>query len=336
MPAKSPAIVPLCELTDGQEADMFLLLTAKEEAKTRDGKPYFRVGFRDAGREVNFPIWGDSAWAEACKKEWTAGGFYKVRATFRETNYGPQLDIRKIRAVIAGDSADGFDPLMCVPRSKWDSAEMFARLLAIAQQEISDRELSALAAGLLEAHRERLLSFPAAVHHHHAFAGGFLEHVLSVVRNALFLADKYCADYPEMTPPLSRDLVIAGAILHDIGKLQELEQSAGGAAYSPAGELVGHVLLGRDMVRESARGTKIDPETLLRLEHIIVSHQRLPEWGSPKPPMTPEALLVHFADDCDAKFNMMYAALRDEPASGPFTSKKNPLAYKIFRGLPEA
>lgn len=329
-----PTIVPLCELTDGQEADMFLLMTAKEEAKTRDGKPYFRVGFRDAGREVNFPIWNDSAWAEACRKDWLVGAFYKVRATYRESSYGPQLEIRKIRTVNGDDAKDGFDQLMCVPRSKFDSAEMFARLLAIAKSEIADPQLSALTAGLLEAHRERLLTFPAAVHHHHAFAGGYLEHVLSVTRNALFLADKYRADYPEMQPSLSRDLVVAGAILHDIGKLQELETSAAGAAYSPAGELVGHILLGRDMVREAARGRDLDGELLLRLEHIIVSHQRLPEWGSPKPPMTPEALLVHFADDCDAKFNMMYAALRDEAGSGSFTSKKNPLAYRIFRGLP--
>ena len=107
------AIVPLCEMTDGQEADMFVLMTAKEEAKTRDGKPYFRVGFRDALREVSFPVWGDSAWTEACRKEWTPGAFYKVRALFRETSYGPQLDIRKIRLAGADDARDGFDPLMC-------------------------------------------------------------------------------------------------------------------------------------------------------------------------------------------------------------------------------
>jgi 3'-5' exoribonuclease len=328
-----PTTIPLCELTDGQEADMFVLMTAKDEAKTRDGKPYFRVAFRDGGREVSFPIWSDSAHAEACRKEWAPGAFYKVRAMYRETSYGAQLEIRKIRPVMDADARDGFDPLMCQPRSKFEAGEMFGRLLGIARDEIADRELSALTASLLETHRERLLTFPAAVHHHHAFSGGFLEHVLSVTRNALFLADKYLADYPEMYPPLSRDLVVAGAILHDIGKLRELETGPAGAAYTPEGELVGHILLGRDMVRETAAQHKLSPETLLRLEHIIVSHQRLPEWGSPKPPMTPEALLVHFADDCDAKFQMMYAALADV-STGAFTSKKNPLQTRIFRGLP--
>ena len=97
MVTQSLPIVPLSEMTAGQEADLFAMMTAKEELKTRDGKPYFRVGFRDADREVNFPIWGDSAWAVDCRDHWTPGVFYKMRATLRESNYGPQLEIRKIR-----------------------------------------------------------------------------------------------------------------------------------------------------------------------------------------------------------------------------------------------
>jgi 3'-5' exoribonuclease len=177
-----------------------------------------------------------------------------------------------------------------------------------------------------------MLGLPAATRNHHAFAGGFLEHVASVVRNARMLVDKYATDYADLRPPLSRDLVIAGAVLHDIGKLRELEMSDGAPAYTAAGELIGHVLMGRDIVREAAVVRNLDPELLLRLEHIIVSHQRLPEWGSPKPPMTPEALLVHYADDLDAKFQIMYAALHDDPQPGPFTSHNNPIKQKFFRG----
>ena len=86
--------------------------------------------------------------------------------------------------------------------------------------------------------------------------------------------------------------------------------------------------------RQSA-GRDIAPDKLLRLEHVIVAHQRLPEWGSPKPPMTPEALLVHYADDLDAKYHMMYVALRDDPQPGAFTSKQNQLYQAVFRGLPK-
>jgi 3'-5' exoribonuclease len=111
-----------------------------------------------------------------------------------------------------------------------------------------------------------------------------------------------------------------------------MQLTPAGAEYTASGELIGHILLGRDLVRAATVRHPLPPETLLRLEHIIVSHQRLAEWGSPKPPMTPEAMLVHFADDVDAKFQTVLAALA-EKGDGPFTTTRNPLAYKLFRGL---
>lgn len=326
------SIIPLSQLLDGQEADTFALLAAKSEGTTRDGKPFWRVTFRDSSRQVSFPIWQDSIHFDACREQWQVGSCYKLRAAYAETKYGPQLDIRKIRPVSPEDRTNGFDESKLVPRSKYDSERMFADLLEVARSEIKDAALSALTAELLTTHRQVLLQLAAARRNHHAFAGGLLEHVLSVVRNAIFLADKYGRDYPELQPPLSRDLIVAGAILHDIGKVQEMAMTASGAEYTAAGELIGHVLLGRDLVRDAAARHAVDPEMLLRLEHIIVSHQRLPEWGAPKPPMTPEALLVHFADDIDAKFQTALAALA-EPGDDEFTAGRNPLGYKIFRGL---
>ena len=176
------------------------------------------------------------------------------------------------------------------------------------------------------------MAFPAARHNHHAFVGGLLEHTLSVTRTAAYLADKYAEYYPDMQPPLNKGLVVAGAILHDIGKLREYDCRPEGAAYSAEGALIGHMLLGRDIVREAAAEAKIDADTLLRLEHVIVAHQRLPEWGSPKPPMTPESLLVHYADDIDAKINMMAGILQNDANPGPITSKKNVLMQHVYKG----
>src|SRR5262249_40267814 len=127
--------------------------------------------------------------------------------------------------------------------------------------------------------------------------------------------------------------IVAGAALHDIGKLRELETGPNGADYTPSGCLIGHVLQGRDIVRETAAGRKIDPDLLLRLEHVIVSHQRLPEWGAPKPPMTPEALIVHHADDLDAKMQMIVGLFENESANGPMTSKKNAMNQQFYRGI---
>jgi len=328
---KAFPLVPLCEMSDGQEADLFALLAAKQEATTREGKAYWRVTFRDAKREVSFPIWADSPHLEACRETWQPGEFYKLRALYRETSFGPQLEIRRIRAVTPADAADGFDAAMCLPRSQFESNRLFDAILKIAETEIGDENLRRLVIDLYRQYQEILLTLPAARRNHHAFVGGYLEHVWNVVRNAILLVDKYLADYPNHAALLSRDVVIAGALLHDIGKVQELNLTPAGAEYTAVGELIGHVLLGRDLLREAATRFPLAPETLLRLEHIIVSHQRLPEWGAPKPPMTAEAILIHFADDTDAKLQTAFAALSD--GSGAFTTSRNPLQYKLFRGL---
>ena len=107
---------------------------------------------------------------------------------------------------------------------------------------------------IFDAHREQILLSPAARKNHHALLGGYLEHVLNVTRTCVHLADKYPDLYPELEPPLDKDLVIAGAMLHDIGKLRELKLSAATADYTASGELIGHVLQGRDIVRETAAG----------------------------------------------------------------------------------
>ena len=336
------AIVPLCELAPNQEADFFALLATKEEGKTRDNKPYFKVTFSDRDRAVTTPIWSDSPWAAECRDGWQAGQFYKLRAAYRESSYGPQLEIKKIRPVADNDTSDGFDPLMCLAQSRFSADKMFDELLAIAEERIGKRSLRALVVSILREHREALLTLPAATRNHHAYVGGFLEHVLSVTRTCVYLADKYDEYYPDLRPPLDKGLVAAGAILHDIGKLREIEQQSGGAVYTSAGALLGHIVQGRDIVREAVARLRSshehdgdstpDDETLLRLEHIILSHQRLPEWGSPKPPMTPEALIVHYADDLDAKYNMMYCILRDNTEPGSITSKKNALFQQVFKG----
>ena len=267
-----------------------------------------------------------------CREQWTVGEFYKLRALYRETNYGPQLEIRQIRPVNEEDKTAGFDPAMCLPQSRFDPVQMFDELTDLVKESIDDEPLAELVLAILQEHRETLLVLPAAKYNHHAHLGGFLEHVLSVSRTCAYFADKYQEMYPEMQPPLDKGLVVAGGVLHDIGKIRELDVTPAGAEYTSSGSLIGHVLQGRDIVREAAADHAVHDETLMRLEHIIVAHQRLPEWGSPKPPMTPEALLVHFADDCDAKFAMMASALDEEPGDSPFTSGRNALRTRIFRG----
>ena len=250
-------VIMLSDLEDGQEADVFVLMTSKESLTTRDGKPYFKVGFRDADREVNFPIWNDSPWAADCRDGWNPGSFYKIRATFQETNFGPQLDIRKIREVNDDDAADGFDPSMCRPQSQFDPQQMLEELTAIIAEHVTDEHLRQLVESIIETNRDALLVMPAAKHNHHAYAAGLLEHTLSVTRLCVQLAEKYSDYYPDMRPPLHKGLVIAGAVLHDIGKVRELRMDPEGTTYTSGGSLVGHILMGRDMLREAAKNARI-------------------------------------------------------------------------------
>ena len=197
MPRTMPIAI-LSEMSAGQEADLFLLMTVKEELKTKTGKPYFRVGFRDGSREVSFPIWGDSPWAVDCRDRWTPGVFYKLRAVYQETSFGPQLEIRKIREVVDADAADGFEPTLCLPRSRFDPPQMLAELLGIARERVGNPALRQLVETLLNQNHDALLKHPAARRNHHAYQGGLLEHTLSVTRTCVYMADK--SDVTRFTP----------------------------------------------------------------------------------------------------------------------------------------
>jgi len=325
-------------LSPGETGDCFVLLSQIDRGKTRDSKPYFRVTFRDQARTATAMIWHDTTWFSQCEQNWKPGQFFKVRCRYLENQYGSQIEIEKIRSVTDADKADGFDATEFYQRTQFDIEEMYRELFDMAGEQIEDVPLRNLVLEILDDHKAEIQQYPAAVRNHHACIGGLLEHVLSVTRTALFLADKYRNLYPDLQPPLSKSLIVAGAILHDIGKLQELKFQPEGAEYTAQGRLVGHILLGRDLIREKAASLpEMDPEILLRLEHIIISHQNLPEWGSPVAPHTPEALLVYFADDIDAKFQMMATALQDESlaAAAEFTGRTNALRRPIFRGLAE-
>jgi len=116
-------LVLLSEMEPGQFADSFVLLVSKARATTRDGKPYFRVQFRDSDVTATSMVWSDTTWFEDCESNWAEGEFYKIRARYDESKYGPQLDIDRIRPVIDEDKADGFDPSLYFLRSRFSSEE---------------------------------------------------------------------------------------------------------------------------------------------------------------------------------------------------------------------
>ena len=324
-------IVPLHELEPHQESDVFALLVEKESAKTREGKPYLWVAFCDAKRRVKFPVWSDTALYKEIKAI-KPGTYCKLRATFlNDPAYGPQLAVHKIREVNKADTLDGFDIAQVRPASPLLSDTMFADLQNLATQHLGKGKLLNMVTKILKDHREHLLSAMASRQHHHNYIGGLLEHTLSVAKIAVALVDHYHEMYPDRKKEISRPLIVAGAILHDIGKVREYESAPGSLRHSVEGELIGHAILGRDMVREAAKEFELEPAVQMRLEHILVSHQRFPDWGAAKPPMSLEAMIVHHADSCDALLGCFWTIFAQDLTDHAITGKKNVIGYPLLK-----
>src|SRR5262249_37197857 len=220
-----------------------------------------------------------------------------------------------------------------VESSRFKGDAMLAELKQVAQENIADEPLRRLVITLLDRHAEPLQRLPATQRHFYPFAGGLLEHLLSVTKNCVWLAEKYAEHYADLKPPLNKDLVAAGAILHDIGRVLELSDDIVNVQATVPGRLIGHLQLGRDLVRDTARELgDVNPDLLQMLEHIILSHLNLPEWGSPRLPLIPECLIIHHADDLDAKLEMYVRCLSRDQEAGRFTARDPVLGRQLFKG----
>ncbi len=334
MAREKPPVLRLRDLAPSEQpADFFALLAARVRAMTHKGKPFYTCRFRDAQRTASVVLWSDSPRFEVCEKEWKEGQFFKLRATYGESErYGPVLEIAAIRQTIDADRVDGFDPALLVDHSRFDSATMLLELGTLIEEHLHDLPLRRLVLTLLERHAERIQRVPATQNKFYPFAGGLLEHTLSVTRTCLLLADRYVEFYKELKPPLNRDLLLAAAALHDLGRAVEFEDELG-LQVSVPGRMFGHLMLGRDLVREAAKEQgDVSAEMVQMLEHLIVSHLALPEWGSPRLPLIPEALILHHADDLDAKLEMYVRCLSNDQTTGPFTERDPVLGKALFKG----
>ncbi len=329
-----PLLVRLSEMAPGQLGDCFVQLAERSKGATRDGKPFFSCRFRDARRTASCMVWADSGWFEACARDWQEGRFYKIRGTYqRHEQYGPQIEIGNIRPVTDADRADGFDPRELVECSRYDSEQLFLNLRTLAEKHIGDVPLRRLVLTILDRYAEPIKRLPATQKNFYPFCGGLVEHLLSVTQICLELVEWYAARYTELKPPLNKDLVVAGAVLHDIGRVLEFDGEPGAFQPTVPGRLVGHLFLGRDLVRDTARELgDVNPELVQLLEHLVVSHLNLPEWGSPRLPLIPESLIIHHADDLDAKLEMYARCLSKDQEDGPFTARDPVLGRQLFKG----
>lgn len=299
----------------------FCLIKSVEQKTTAKKVAYLDLVLTDAQGEVPAKLWD---YTPERHGRYEAGMIIKVRGSVDVWNNAPQLRIERIRHA---DEKDGVDMAGLVPCAPYTSEWMYAELLARLEQ-CSNQDIAAVVKALLEENKDRILICPAAVKMHHAVRSGLLYHTLSILR----AAESLCAIYPF----LNRDLVTAGVILHDLDKVNELEVSESGTAsgYTAHGQLIGHLVggvVGLERVGERL-GT---PRNILEmLQHMVLSHHAIPEFGSPIPPMFPEAELVSALDTLDATLYEMTAAL-ENVGEGQFTGKVWGLDRKLYRhGLP--
>ena len=289
---------PIAAWREGDAVSGFALVARKELRQDRNNKDFLDLELKDASGSIVGKAWSDSA---ALAGEFEAHDFVAFRGQVKLYREQLQLNLIDCRRATDEDRARGFDEAKLIPSTREDIDDLWSRLNAIFLGGAVQRpELRRLGEETLAAYEDRLREHPAAKSIHHAYRGGLLEHTVSMAE----LAVRVCEHYPS----IDGDLVLIGVLFHDLGKLEELGRMPVND-YTLPGRLVGHVVLGRDMLRERCAAIPGFPDELrLRLEHLVLSHQGRLEFGSPVVPMTPEAFVLSAIDDLDSKLAQLEQA----------------------------
>jgi 3'-5' exoribonuclease len=297
----------------------FFLCTYKDVRQGRGGDLFIAISLQDRTGIVRARILNEAA---RLREEFDSGDFVKVQGRTDLFNGRMQLVVDRIRRVNPDqDKLDGFREEDCVLSAPRPMEEMWGELEQLILH-VRDPFVRELLQRIVTQHADKLRIWPAALTVHHAYRGGFLEHILSVARTALTLGAAYGAN---------QDILTAGALLHDIGKLEELEYDRS-TSYTREGNLVGHVTLGAMMVRAAIAAIPDFPDVLrTQVEHLIVSHHGHKEFGAPVEPMTIEAMILSAADDLDARINQVRQALAED-GEGEFTAYHSRLGRVLWRG----
>ena len=287
--------------------DCFLLVKASNKKTSSKGDDYLDMTLADRTGEINAKLW---SYVPSLHGDYQPGDIVKVRGTISQYNGADQLRIDKIRHSTPGDQVDTSG---LVQTADYSGEDMFGELFFIAEG-FKDEELKRLTLTLLSENKEKLLYWPAAFKLHHAIRSGLMMHVLSIVRLAQRVAEVY--------PFIDRDLLLAGAMLHDIAKTAEYEMTPSGLAsgYTVKGNLVGHLAMGAMMIEDAAKRLGIDSEVVMLLQHMVLSHHGEPEFGAAVRPAFIEAELLSQLDMMDARMYEMREATANA-ANGEFTGK---------------
>lgn len=314
------------ELANGDSVEELFLVADKQIRSNRQGNLYLQMDLRDKTGAINARLWNVN---DELANSFEPGDYLFARGKVQLFQGALQIILSHIRVSDPADvNADEF-----LPRTSRNIATLTNQLRDILLK-MSNPHLRGIAECFLmdEDFLARFTKAPAGVRAHHAYQGGLLEHVATMLTIIHRIADLY--------PDIDRDLLLTGAFLHDIGKIFELSYEKG-FNYTDEGQLIGHLVMGVEMLNdkigqvEKLIGEPFPDELALRLKHMVLSHHGALEFGSPKVPMTPEAVALYHIDNLDAKVNAFVREIRDDPhRDSSWTQFNNTTNRRLFKGRP--
>ena len=308
----------LADIKRDDRFEGYLIVRSAEQRASANGKNYLDMTLADKSGSINAKMWDGTVQPPL------AGSIVKVRATGNEFNGRMQLRVEKIRAAESRDQVDMSALIPCAPR---DPNEMLGEVVRAADH-IADPDLRRIICELLDRAGDKLLTFPAAKQMHHAERGGLLHHTTTMLRAANAIMTVY--------PQLNASLLTAGVIVHDLAKIDEMDADTLGLVsdYSVDGKLIGHIVRGVVNIQLAAEKTKASPGKALLLQHMVLSHHGIPEYGSPLAPKFPEAEVLNTIDTLDARLYEMNEAL-SRAIPGGFSEKVWGLDNRQLYRIPE-
>lgn len=312
------------ELTDGDNVEEIFLLADRQLRANRNGDSYFVSQLRDRTGIISGLLWNVN---ESAVNHVNVGDYVRVKGKVQMFQGNLQMILMRI------DPAEGdeIDPGDFIPKASTDVEFQFAKLTEMLLG-ITDEDLRGLMQAFLSDQNivAGLKTAPAGIRLHHAYHGGLLDHIVNLSETATRISDLY--------PTVDLNLLLAGIFLHDLGKIHELSFDTT-FQYTDEGQLIGHLVMGVEMVSEkireteSATGRTFPIETALRLKHMLLSHHGSYEFGSPKLPMTPEAIALHHLDNLDAKTNEFQSLIDSDPnTSSNWTPYQASMQRKLYKG----
>ncbi|TKC18153.1 3'-5' exoribonuclease YhaM [Robertmurraya kyonggiensis] len=297
----------------GEQVEKFLLIKSSTKGTASNGKPFLTLILQDQSGEIEAKLWDVS---DEDEKSYSNETIVKVIGDIQNYRGRNQLRLRQIRPSSQADAVNLSDFLVTAPLSK---EEMLGKITQYIF-EMKNPNIQRITRHLLKKNQDAFLEYPAATKNHHEFVSGLAYHVVSMLDLAKVIAELY--------PSLDKDLLYAGVLLHDLGKITELSGPIS-TTYTVEGNLLGHINIMVSEIVKAADELGITGEEVLVLQHLVLSHHGKAEWGSPKPPLIKEAEILHYIDNIDAKMNMLDRAL-ERVKPGEFSERVFALDNRSF------